>query len=644
MDDKLKNIAIELLGLVKDKALIDKCKDEIRVLIKEFAISGETLLESMYSIYLERKSGGSENKINSWLAYGIGLTSKKPDGDFLPERRVFARAGFPDIDVDFEYERRGEVYDYIIDKYGRENVGNIGTYNSLKFRSFITRAVKALDLAKSFNKSKDEYVKDNNALVRRIIDSLPGQKGAFLKVKDDSGEQVAVKNFMDAYNYCKEFRRHIDKYPDLIEYAGTIEGLLSSYGVHAAGIVVSDTPLANIAPMRLAKTKKDGTRDLATQYANEDLEYLGLIKFDILALSTLSVVSTAVNYIKKFKDIDIDIENLPLDDDKTFELYRSGNLIGVFQCEERGMQNTMQEIGVDRFDDIVAGIALFRPGPMASIPKYCARKHGQEHVDYYHPDIEPFVKPHLEDTYGVLVYQEQVMQICNSLAGLTITDGYVIIKAVGKKKEDLLRKYRLKFIDGCVNNGVGKKIATEYWDKFITPFAAYGFNKSHSGCYGLLSYQCCYLKAHYPELFMMAYLNVECRNKKYEKVEHLEREVSRMGIEIEKRHINKCEIEYELSIVDLPNGISISKISPSIMCKGLSTLAAKSIVKNKPYKSLEDFAIRTDLRHVDSEAFSSLMAAGIINNDADSLDKFNHFRSHLKKVRKKGYQGIDIFG
>jgi DNA polymerase-3 subunit alpha len=604
---------------------------------------------------------------------------------------------------------------------------------------------------------------------------------------------------MDAYNNCKEFRGHIDKYPELIEYAKTLEGLLSSYGVHAAGIVVSDTPLASIAPMRLAKTKKDGTRDLATQYANEDLEYLGLIKFDILALSTLSVVSLALKYIKKFENIDIDIENLPLDDDKTFELYRSGNLIGVFQCEERGMQKTMQEIGVDSFNDIVAGIALFRPGPMASIPKYCARKHGQEHVDYYSPEIEPFVKPYLEDTYGILSYQEQIMQICNSLAGLTITDGYVIIKAVGKKKEDLLRKYRLKFIDGCENNGVGRRIATEYWDKFITPFAAYGFNKcldgstevvdcrlnktytledlskrykkecidniylhsldqgevvedkivdvfctgekevyevefddgsiakctldhkfmcddgefrtvknivkdnlsvtqyfmeelrstevnkklkiksikkigtrktynitmnsdqhnyfistgsnrsivtknSHSACYGVLSYQTAYLKAHYPDLFMMAYLNVECRNKKYEKVEHLEREVSRMGIEIGKRHINKCELDYELVKTELPNGISISRITPSIMCKGLATTAAESIVKNKPYKSLEDFAIRTDSASVDSEAFSSLMAAGIIKQDESSLNKFNQFRSHLKKVRKKGYQGMDLFG
>lgn len=644
MDDKLKRIAIELLSLVEDKTIIDRCKGEIKVLIKEFATSGETLLESMYSIYSMKKSGGSENKINSWLAYGIGLTSKEPDGDFLPERRIFARAGFPDIDVDFEYERRGEVYNYIIDKYGRENVGNIGTYNSLKFRSFITRSVKALDLANSFGKSKDEYVKNNNALVRQIIDSLPDQRGAFLKVKDDNGEQVVVKNFMDAYTYCGEFRSHIDKYPDLIEYARTVEGLLSSYGVHAAGIVVSDTPLSRIAPMRLAKTKKDGTRDLATQYANEDLEYLGLIKFDILALSTLSVISMTLDYIKKFEDIDIDIENLPLDDDKTFELYRSGKLTGVFQCEERGMQKTMQEIKVDRFDDIVAGIALFRPGPMASIPKYCARKHGQEHVDYYHEDIEPFVKPYLEKTYGILVFQEQVMQICNSLAGLTVTDGYVIIKAVGKKKEGLLRRYRLKFIDGCVSNGVGKRIATEYWDKFITPFAAYGFNKSHSESYSVLSHQTAYLKAHYPDLFMMAYLNVECRNKKYEKVEHLEKEVARMGIEIEKRHINKCELEYELKRTDLSGGMSISKISPSIMCKGLSILAAQSIVKNKPYKSLEDFAIRTDIRHVDSEAFNSLMAAGIIKNDSSSLDKFNKFRSHLKKVRKKGYQGIDIFG
>ena len=644
MDDKIKSIVKDLLDSIDDKSLIERSKEEIKILLKEFTPSGLTLLEIFYKIWKNNDSCGSVNKIGSWLAYAIGMTSVKPDGDFLPTRRIFARAGFPDIDVDFEYERRGEVYSYIIEKYGRENVGNIGTYSTLKLRSFITRAVKALDLADSFKKSKDDYVKNNNSLVRKIIDSLPEQRGAFLKVKDESGDQVIIKNFMDAYNHCTDFKNHINKYPELIDHASTMEGLLSSYGVHAAGIVVSDIPLNRIAPMRLSKAKSDGTKDLATQYSNEDLEYLGLIKFDILALSTLSVVSTTMDYIRKYEDIEIDIENLPLDDDMTFDIYRSGNLIGVFQCEEKGMQKTMMEICVDRFDDIVAGIALFRPGPMASIPKYCARKHGQEIVEYYHPSIRDFVKPHLEKTYGILVYQEQVMQICSALAGFTITDGYIVIKAVGKKKEDLLNKYRIKFIDGCVNNGIEKGVATDYWDKFITPFAAYGFNLSHSACYGLLSYQTAYLKANYPDLFMMAYLNVECRNKKYEKVQHLEREASRLGIEVENRHINKCELEYYLERTDLPNGISLSKLYPSIMCKGLSTAAAQSIVKNKPYKSLEDFAIRTDPTCVDSEAFTSLMSAGIIKNDTDSLNKFSQFRSHLKKVRKKGYQGVDIFG
>ena len=240
---------------------------------------------------------------------------------------------------------------------------------------------------------------------------------------------------------------------------------------HAAGIVVSDVPLDEIAPLRTASKGM-----LATQYPNEDLEELGLIKFDVLAIATLSVIKKTVEMIKEYWEIDIDLENLPIKDEPTLALYRQGNLGGVFQCENYGMQKTMRDIGVDCFEDVIAALALYRPGPMDSIPEYCARKNGEKEVDYFHKSIEPFVKPYLEKTYVIICYQEQIMQICNSLAGFTITDGYVMIKAIGKKKQYLMDKFEKQFVEGCTHNKVSRDVAQQYWDKFITPFASYGFN------------------------------------------------------------------------------------------------------------------------------------------------------------------------
>lgn len=442
-----KSIKDVLFSLVKESSRFPTLNDvqknralsELEEMSKIDGLLKEYLIEEFYSLYLKLKGkNGSKNNINSISAYCLEMSSVLPEinSSFLPGRRIFARAGFPDIDADFDYEKRHEVYNYLIKKYGRENVGNIGTYGTLKMKSYVTRVVKALDLAESFNLGKDQYVKNNNSLVREIIDSLPEQRGAFLKVKDKGGEEHVIKNLNDAVEHCDDFSKYISKYPDILFHSKRIEGLASSYGVHAAGVVISGEPLAQIAPLRgTSKSEDDSGVDFATQFAYEDLEYLGLIKFDILALSTLSVMSETLKNVKTRYGIELNIENLPLDDSKSFELYRSGNLTGVFQCEEKGMQKTMMQMGVDRFEDICAGIALFRPGPMASIPRYCARKKGNEKIDYFHDSIKPFVSDILNPTYGILVYQEQVMQICNSLAGLTVSEGYQVIKAVGKKKK-----------------------------------------------------------------------------------------------------------------------------------------------------------------------------------------------------------------
>ena len=462
------------INVKKDEKKLKQVLFELEYMSITEGLEGKNNLETFYSIrnkYKEKK--GHENKINSWTAYYLGMTDKKPEGDFLPSRRAFARAGFPDIDIDFDTFRRKEVIDYIKQKYGEEYVSSICTYNSLSMKSCLTRVVKALDIAGAYHLGPEKYKALNNDKVREIVDKIPKAIGGFTRAKDENGEQVKIKKIVDAVKHFKDFKFYIDQYPQILEHSKNIEGMLYNASVHPAGVVVSNMPLETIAPVR--NTKKG----LATQYVYEDLEKIGEIKIDILALKTLSVVDMTMRMIKENYGIDVDIENLPADDQKSLELFNSGLLAGVFQCEGYQMQEVMKEVGVSRIEDVIAVIALYRPGPMANIPEYVARKHGQKIVDYFHPSIEKYVKPILEKTYGIAIYQEQIMKICNALGGLSIIDGYVLIKGIGKKKINLIEQYKNKVVAGAMKNGVPKDVITIYWERFIIPFASYGFNESH---------------------------------------------------------------------------------------------------------------------------------------------------------------------
>jgi len=476
MSDKKQKIIDVIKNKYPDNSdILTTVNEELELMEITEGLNNRNNFDSFYEVWQRNKDKtGNKNAINSWTAYYLGITSKEPEGDFLPDRRCFARAGFPDIDTDFDDEKRDEVYSYLINKYGRENVGNIGTHGLLKFKSCITRLVKVLDIANSFDKGQDDYITDNVRMVNDILSPFPKQ--GVLKIRDNVGESHVIKTSRDAYRYCSDFKFYMDQYPEIMKHAQNIEGNFANFSSHAAGIVLSDVPLETLAPLRTAKKGS-----YATQFPMEQLEMLGLIKFDILAISTLTVIKKTVEMIKKNYDIEIDIENMELNDEKTFELYRSGKLAGVFQCEQWGMQQTMKEIGVDNFEDVMAAISLYRPGPMDSIPDYCSRKRGESKVNYFHPSIEKYVKKYLEKTYGLLVYQEQIMQVCNSLAGLSISDGYVVIKAIGKKKEYLMHKFKDQFIDGCVKNQVDRKLAESYWEQFIVPFASYGFNRCLDG-------------------------------------------------------------------------------------------------------------------------------------------------------------------
>lgn len=616
---------------------------------------GKSVLQKIYSQWQSGKQG-HKNPFNSLLAWALGITTKAPDGEFvLPRRRAFARPSPPDIDSDFDYENRQIIVDYLVAKYGRGRVGNIGTYGALKMKSALTRIIKALDIAGAFHLGPDgkpmmdNYTSQNVKKVTEILGTLPKQYGAVLTVQDHEGNDIVLKSTKDVMkansDACNDFRFYMQKHPEIYEHALNIEGLLSIFSVHASGIVLSDIPLENIAPLRIAKDYGGSTFSLATQFANEDLELLGLIKFDILGLSTLTVIAETVKMIKDNYGIQLDIENLPLDDKPTFDLYKTGKLCGVFQCESPGMQKTCMEVGVDRFDDIMAVISLYRPGPMESIPEYCDRKAGRRRISYFHPSIEPFVKDILSSTYGVLVYQEQVMKICEKLGGMTPSEGLVVIKGIGKKKADVIEKGRKGFINGAVANGVPRDIAEQYWDKFITPFALYGFNAAHSCCYAYNSYITAYLKANYPEEFMCAYMNVETSRRKLERVDELEAECQKnMGIRILPRELNKCGLKYEIvRRADKGLGIS-SEIRPAIHCKGLPTLAAENIVANRPYSSIKEFAEKTDISVVDAESVQALCDAKFFKTKASKLlEEFTIIRDDLKNSRKKGREIRDIF-
>lgn len=656
-------IKSEMMDAIKQSITAEEPVDtafwpRIEAELDEFAskedLFGKPVIQKLYSQWKSKKKG-HKNPFNSLVAWALGITTRSPKGDFdFPKRRAFARPSPPDIDSDFDYEMRQMIIDYLVAKYGRGRVGNIGTYGALKMRSALTRIIKTLDIAGAFRIGLDgkpildKYTSENVKKVNEILGTLPKQYGAVLTVKDRQGDEISLKSTKDVVKAesddCDDFRFYMKKYPEIYQHALNIEGLLSIFGVHASGVVLSDIPLERIAPMRIAK-EYDGGYSLATQFAYEDLELLGLIKFDVLAISTLTVISETVRMVKENYGIHIDIENLPLDDKKTYDLYKTGKLCGVFQCESHGMQRTCVDLGVDRFEDIMAVISLYRPGPMESIPEYCERKAGKKRISYFHPSIEPFVREILSTTYGVLVYQEQVMKICSALGGMSVTEALVVIKGIGKKKADVIEKGRNSFINGAIQNCVPKEVAEQYWDKFITPFAFYGFNASHSCCYAYNSYITAYLKANFPEEFMCAYMNVETRRRKLDRVIELEEECQKnMGIKILPRDINKCELRYEIvRRADKAGGIPFSEIRPAIHCKGLPTAAAESIVANRPYASMKELAEKTDTSLVDGESVQALCDAKFFKGKPDKLlAEFNVIREDLKFCRTHGRENRNI--
>lgn len=657
---------LEAAVIARRPEIIDKARAEMDIAAKIDAVGAKgTALSMMFSIWQKFRAGklvrdddGERNQSNSYLAYGLGLTDVPPaDGEevFKP-LRSFARASMPDVDCDYEDERREDVLAAIRKRWGEDHVSGIGTYGTMHLRSTVRGLIKVVDAANAFHKGDEAFTSENKIKADDILKTLPEPQGAKMRVTGEDGKTYEIKNVHQAYEHCPEFRAYMDRHPAIMRYAPHIEGLVGNFGTHASGILISDVPLSGIAPVRPV-TKKDWKGDdvetTSTIFAYEDCETIGLIKFDVLALKMLSIVKHCFRLVKQNHDIDLDIERIPLDDKPTLRLFRSGQLAGVFQCENYGMQKTMRDIGVDRFEDIVAAVALYRPGPMDSIPEYVARKKGLKPVDYFHPTIEKHVKPFLQNTYGIITYQEQVMQVANALAGFSMTEAYDLIKSVGKKIPELLTSYGERFVSGCVAKGVPEDVARQYWggiDKegnawgVIVPFSGYGFNKSHSLCYGYNAYITGYLKANFPLEFMTASMNAEAFRKKWDKVAKLEADCRKSGIVLSKRDVNVCGLEYEIVAHADPARGTRGEIRPSLLCKGLSTAAANSIDKHQPFKDLRDFAAR-NAKTVDTSSVAALAAAGFFPKGKGDVvvRKFESYRKDLKVLASKGLDSQDMF-
>ncbi len=513
---------------------------------------------------------------------------------FLDESRLEA----PDIDIDFCQERRGEIIRYVKEKYGEANVAQIGTFGTLKARGAIKDVGRTLGLPLNRVAEVSEMVPDD--------------------------PKITIK---DALEQSEDLKKLYDNDPDiheLIDFASKLEGMARNIGTHAAAVVIADKPLTAYVPL-MRVTGKD---DIITQWSMGDVEAAGLLKMDFLGLRNLTILSKSVELIEQTTGERIDPLDFPLDDVATFDLLKRGETKGVFQLESGGIRDLLQRMKPDHFHDIIATNALYRPGPLEGgmVDDYVAIKHKKKVAVYLHPVIEEI----LEETNGVMVYQEQVMRILNRLGGIELAKAYTCIKAISKKKESLIAANAEKFLGGCQEKGLSKKEAEDFWN-MILKFAGYGFNKSHSTAYALLAYQTAYLKAHYKVEFMAALLTGDIPNRNFKRkdglVEHLE-DCQRMNIPVESPNVNTCRSDF--SVADGKIFFGLSAI------KGCGGSAAEAIaaqrMKNGPFRDIFDFCERVDVSQCGRATIEALIRGG-------GMDCFGARRSQLMAVVEKALQG-----
>ncbi|NLL19587.1 MAG: DNA polymerase III subunit alpha [Clostridia bacterium] len=518
---------------------------------------------------------GRGSAAGSLVAYCLGITDIDPLKYGLLFERFLnpERVSMPDIDTDFCFERRGEVIEYLSAKYGQEHVSQIITFGTMAAKAVIRDVGRAMNVPL--------------AEVDKLAKLVPGELG------------ISLERALEISPEFREAAQQDEKHRQLVEVAKAIEGMPRHASTHAAGVVIAKEPLVNYLPLQ--KTTEDG---IATQFPMQTVEELGLLKMDLLGLRTLTVIGDTVNLVQKTLDPRFDLRDLPLDDEETYQLLSRGDTIGVFQLESSGMRAILKSMKPERFEDIIALVALYRPGPLGSgmVDDFIARKHGKKPVTYTHPALEPILK----DTYGVILYQEQVMRIASDLAGFSLGQADLLRRAMGKKQPEIIAAQKESFLAGAKDNGVDLKIAEEIFE-LIAYFAGYGFNKSHSAAYAMLAYQTAYLKAHYPVQFMASLLSSVVANT--DKVTLYMEECRRLGIEVLPPDVNESQISFTALAGRIRFGLAA--------VKNVGLGAIESIIEARqtgPFQSLDDFCERVDLRAVNRRVLESLIAGGAFSS------------------------------
>ncbi len=523
---------------------------------------------------------GRGSAAGSLVAYALGITDVDPiKYDLLFERFLNPeRVSLPDIDIDFCYERRDEVIEYVREKYGKKNVAQIITFGTMASRGVIRDVSRVLKIPISKADAiakKVPVVQAKPMPLAKAFNTVPELK----KLKDDEDSKIQ----------------------ELIEYSQTLEGLSRHMSVHAAGILIAPDDITNYVPLCLNSDKQ-----VTTQWAMGWCEATGLLKMDFLGLRNLTVIHNAEEMIRERHDKNFSISNIPLDDEKTYELFGRGQTIGIFQFESSGMQEYLRKLKPNKVEDLIAMNALYRPGPMNMIDDFIDRKKGRKKMTYLHPVLEPILK----ETYGIIVYQEQVMRITSDLGGFSLAESDIMRRIMGKKKKEEMQAQKDKFIQGCIKNNINKKIAQEVAD-LIEKFASYGFNKSHAAAYALIAYQTAYLKSNFPAEFMSANLSSEASNT--DKIVLLIDECRKMGIVVIPPDVNHSKAKFE--------PIEKDKIAFGMAAiKNVGLGAIESIIFNREkdgkYLNIFQMLQRVDLRLVNKKILESLIQCGA----CDSLE------------------------
>ena len=540
---------------------------------------------------------GRGSGAGSIVAWSLKITDLDPIRlDLLFERFLNPeRVNMPDFDVDLCQENRHKTIEYVQEKYGHEKVAQIITYGKLQSKAVIRDVARVLQMPYS--------------QADKISKMIPPGSG---------GKNPTLPQSLEMVPELRELRDKDPQINKLFEIAIKLEGLYRNSGMHAAGVVIGDRPLDELVPLY-----KDPRADMpVTQYDMKFVEETGLIKFDFLGLKTLTVIERAVEWVKRVHGVELKMAEVPLDDEATYKILQEGNTSAVFQFESAGMRDVMKQIKPDRFEDLIAVISLYRPGPMANIPTFINRKHGIEKIEYLHPDLAPI----LDETYGIMVYQEQVMKIAQVLGGYTLGGADKLRKVMGKKMVAEIPHQREMFTEGATKKGIDPKISGAIFDQ-MAKFAEYGFNKSHAAAYSLISYQTAYLKAHYPVEFMCAVMDFDITNT--DKISFYTDEVRKMGFKVLPPDINNSDALFKVE-----NG----NIRFALACvKGVGEANMNAIVeernKNGVFKSISDFIHRVDIKQINRKQMEQLIKAGAFDTlETNRAKLYNNIDNILRHI------------